>query len=284
MISAWAQRLVREVGRVRIVDVGARAIDGQDPVYEPLVASGAADLVGIEADDAACGRLRARYPGGTFHAATAGDGSERTLHLCRMRSKSSIFPPNPACAELFQTFGHGMEVDETRTVRTVPIDSIDGVAGADWLTMDVQGAEKIVLEGGSRTAAGLGALQLEMEFVEQYAGQPLFGDVDCEVRRHGLVFHRFTGFGTRAWRPMMVGGDPTAGIHQWLWADAVYVAAPARWPELSAAKLSRTAVVMHEIYGSWDLAYALLAHLDAREGSNKAAAYLDTLQGTPAAA
>lgn len=276
--------LVAEAGPVRVVDVGARAVPGYAPPYEALAAAGLVELVGIEPDEPACAELRARYPGGRFHAVAAGDGSRRTLHLCRMRSKSSLFPPNLTCAGLFQTFGHGMEVETKRAVTTVRLDSLDDARDADWLTMDVQGAEGLVLEGAAELLATLGVLQLEVEFVEQYAGQPLFGDLDVRIRRAGLMFHRFLGYGTRAWRPMIVDGDPTAGVHQWLWSDAVYVAHPVRWASLSSAKLLKTALVMHGAYGSWDLAYALCAHVDARDGGGRAAAYLAALQEEPAAA
>jgi len=43
------------------------------------------------------------------------------------------------------------------------------------------------------------------------------------VRRHGFMLHTMLDVGSRAFRPLVVNNNPSAGLRQWLWTDAVYV-------------------------------------------------------------
>src|SRR5436190_1490985 len=62
----------------------------------------------------------------------------------------------------------------------------------------------------------------EVEFVEMYKGQPLFADVDAEMRRQGFCLHFLGPSMGPAFRPFAPNGDPWKGVRQALWTDAVY--------------------------------------------------------------
>lgn len=237
-------------------------------------------VTGLDPDQEGCAELRVRHPEGQFLPVAAGDGFRHTLYVCQLASRSSLFAPNVPLCSRFRGFSAGHEVVERRLVETVRLDDPDAVGAPDWLTMDVQGAERMVLEHGRSRLGSVLVAQLEVEFVPQYWGQPLFGDVDEEARRHRWMFHRFLGYGTRAWMPMLVGDDALRGVHQWLWADAVYVAQPDRWESLTAAQLRKLAVIMHVGYHSWDVSCAVLTELDRREGSQLAASYISLFENT----
>jgi len=279
MIDPAIRAILRD-RRIAVVDIGARAIPGHDPCYRALVEAGLADLIAFDADAQACADLEACYPGARIVAAAVGDGGEHRLHRTEMASKSSLFPPNAAVAALYQTFEQGMHVEACETVRTVRLD--DMLAGPpDLVTMDIQGGEAMAIAGGTRSFAGALMVETEVEFVEQYRGQPLFGDIDCALRALGLVFHRFTGYATRAMRPVLIGDDPTRGVNQWLWADAVYYADPLHWDALPPPRLRALAALMHHAHQSWDVAYAALAAADRQDGDDSAAHYLAALHGQP---
>lgn len=284
MIDPVIAALVGE-RRIAVVDIGARAIPGHDPHYRVLVEAGLAELAAFDADPAACAELTALYPAARIVAAAVGDGRDHRLYRTEMASKSSLFPPNPAVADLYQTFAEGMRVETSETLATVRLD--EAVAGAfggnppDLITMDIQGGEAMAIAGGPRSFAGALMVETEVEFVEQYRGQPLIGDIDCALRALGLVFHRFTGYATRAMRPVLIGDDPTRGVNQWLWADAVYYADPLRWDELPPQRLRTLAALMHHAHQSWDVAYAALAAADRQDGEATADRYLAALRGDP---
>jgi hypothetical protein len=77
-------------------------------------------------------------------------------------------------------------------------------------------------------------------------------------------------------KPIRVG-IPDAGLNQRLWADAVYTRAPLGFAALPVDKLRKLAVVLHDIYHSYDLAYLSLAAADRRDGGSLAQRYFNQL-------
>jgi hypothetical protein len=60
----------------------------------------------------------------------------------------------------------------------------------DVVKLDTQGSELDVLRGATEALATVRLLEVEVEFNEMYAGQPLFGDVDRYLRARGFVLWR----------------------------------------------------------------------------------------------
>ena len=99
------------------------------------------------------------------------------------------------------------------------------------------------------------------------------------------MFHHFAGHAGRALKPLMFSGEPFRGFGQWLWADAVYVRDLTAFAKLSAEKLIRLAVILHEVYRAYDMAALALQHYDAQTGVRIQPAYLASLaRGSSAAA
>ncbi len=102
---------------------------------------------------------------------------------------SSLYPPNTAMLEKFQQLGEVTRVVRTERVRTQRLDDLAEVADADWLKMDVQGADLSVIKGAQRVLREVVMVQSEVEFVPLYLGQPLFAEVDQAMRRSGFSSH-----------------------------------------------------------------------------------------------
>jgi len=274
----FIENLLADTGQVQVLDIGARQTPNNPPPYQKLLEAGHIRLTAIDADelDYQFGTSRSHDIRGLNMI--IGDGKAHKFYQCIMPSKSSLFEPNQACTDLFQTFSYGSEITGSRDVKTCRMDDIPDLGIVDWLVMDIQGAEDMVLKGGPETLKNTMVLQSEFEFVEQYKGQPLFGEVDCEIRKHNFQFHSFLGYGTRTWAPMTIDNDPVKGVNQWLWADAVYVKHPEYWVNIESKNLIKLAIIMHDAYQSWDLAHALLTHVDKRNNSSIAASYIEQLQ------
>jgi hypothetical protein len=175
---------------------------------------------------------------------------------------SSLFAPNAALLEHFAHLPELLDVVGEETVETVRLDDIPEASGAEFVKLDVQGAELAVIEGAHRVLGSALAVHCEVEFVPLYEGQPLFGDIDRAMRQRGYDFHRFVDVQGRSFAPLVLRQQPHVAMSQMLWADAVYVRSLFALHHLNRDQLIKLALIMHEIYGSFDLAARCLRVCD----------------------
>jgi FkbM family methyltransferase len=259
---------------IEILDVGAAI--GETPSYQGLVDAGRACVTGFEPNAEECRRLNEAY-GGThrFYPHFVGDGQPAVFHETNWVLTGSLLEPNTPLLQKFQNL-HEVTVPVARhAVATVRLDDLEDLPSIDFVKIDIQGGELAVFRNALRTLAGTVAIQTEVEFVEMYKRQPMFADVDIFLRDRGFQFHTFTGFGTRAFKPVVVGGNINLGLRQYLWSDAIYVRDWMKLDQFSPQKLAKYAVIANDILYSFDLAHLVLTALDRQTGGNLASRYLD---------
>ena len=269
---------------VRVLDIGAMA-EGND-CYQPLVEQGLAEVTGFEPSDASRARLNARSGPYRYLANFLGDGNDATFHETRYPGCSSLFEPDPAMINLFNTIGAepgtgNFSVTATSTVPTTRLDDVTEVGRVDYLKIDVQGAELLVLENATRTLEDVLVLETEVEFVPLYKQQCLFGDLHRFLHDHGLLMHKLIEIAGRPFRPLQ-GPNPFVPLSQLLWADAVFVRDFTRLERYSSDQLLRAALVLNDVYQSIDLVHLLLVEHDRRRRGGLAARYIAALQKLPA--
>ena len=270
-------RVFSDIPPLKIVDVGASPIDG-DPPYKPLHDAGLAHVVGFEpARDQYQALIDLDLPNTTFLPDAVGDGSDGTLNICAVPGMTSMFEPYRAVLEQFQGFGEWSRVVSREAMRTVRLDDVDATAGMDYLKVDVQGGELAVFKGGRERLESGVMVHTEVQFVPFYEDQPLFAELDQELRGAGYWLHRFLPIKSRVLKPMVVNQDPYAGMSQHLWGDAVFVKRFVDFPKLEPAALLKIALLAHDLYASYDLALLALKTLDEMEGSNRHDTYLTQL-------
>jgi FkbM family methyltransferase len=264
--------------RVKVVDIGANPIDS-DPPYAAMLRAGDAEVVGFEPNPAALAVLDQRKgPLERYFPQAVGDGGRHLLHICQAPGMTSLLEPDPAVLSLFHGFPEWGRVLATEPVGTVRLDDVPETAGADLLKLDIQGAELMVLRHAEARLRDAVVIQAEVEFLPLYKGQPLFSEMELFLRDRGFILHRFFPTVSRAVQPMMVNGDPYAGLGQLVWADAVFIRDLLRPALLSDRQLLAMAAILHDAYGAYDIAFRLLAERDRRGGAADAAAYLAGLQ------
>jgi len=271
------------VPRLTVVDAGAMDA-GELPVYQALVHEGLADVVGFEPVTEECDKLNKRASANVapddpmtqgqqrFLAVALGGGERGEFRQCSQAMTSSMLEPNLALLSQFHLLEEVTTVVARCEMATKRLDDLlPELPGGrvDFIKLDVQGYELAVLQGAEDALRGAVAVHTEVEFVEMYKGQPLFADVDAHLRARGFVFHRFFGVKGAPARPMTLPlAEPP--YSQQLWADAVYVRAlwsPGSLASLSSVQLLRMALVLHEIYLSYDAAHGVLSVLDTMVAS-----------------
>jgi FkbM family methyltransferase len=259
-------------GKVQVIDVGAMDLGGE--IYDPLVKAGIASVLGFECVQAECDKLNAMARESRAYLPYAiGDGTVRAFHECNFPMTSSLLEPNSGLLDRFQNLENLTQVVKKHMFATKRLDDIPQITGADFLKLDVQGAELDVLNGGDRVLAEALVVHTEVEFVEMYKGQPLFAEVDQRLRKSGFVFHKFTGISGRTFKPLIANNDINMSTGQMLWADAVYVKDFMALDRLPPEKLLRLAVILHLVYESCDLAMQALVAYDRQSSASVAQNY-----------
>ena len=250
-----------------LVDVGARG--GLRSSWVP--AQRHLRLIGFEPEKGEHGQLvdrtGAQTAPSTFLDVALHDRSGSVqLYVARDRGLSSIFEPDRAFLNSFP------EADrfETTEIQHVQADTLDnqllahGVSDIDFVKVDTQGSELLVLQGASRAleSSAVG-VEVEVEFAPIYKGQPLFADVDQFLRGKGyLLFDLRPCYWKRT-----VGRDIGGPHGQIIWADALYLksltalraAISQLDPGLRKGKLLK-ALSVCLLYGYYDFALEIARH------------------------
>ncbi|MCM2474777.1 FkbM family methyltransferase [Rhizobium sp. CG5] len=264
-----------EIGSpIDVVDVGA-SLGGKKTVYHGIAEKGWAAVVGFEPSAVELEKLDAqKKPYERYFPYFVGNGETQTFYETNWPLTSSLFEPNPELLSKFNNLNEVCQITGTHAVATKRIDDIAEIANIDLFKLDIQGAELSVLQNGLTKLKDALVVQVEVEFVELYKGQPFFADVDLFMRKQGFQFHTFYSTGTLAFKPLLVGKSVNRGLRQHLWADAVYVRDWLRPESMSSEKLRKCALILGECYGSFDLAHLLLQDHDRLFGSDFAGPYL----------
>ena len=145
--------------------------------------------------------------------------SEKTLslHLCKKPQVSSLYEPN---SEILNKFPDSKRFDvvETAIVDCVSLDSLN-LPKIDFLKIDIQGAENDVLKGASSMLNSVLGLELEVEFIEIYKEQPLFGDICKTLSKNGFEFIDFVNL--QRWERGAHNGHG-----QCIFGDALFLKSP----------------------------------------------------------
>jgi hypothetical protein len=133
----------------------------------------------------------------------------------------------------------------------------------DFVKVDTQGSELPILKGAGDylTESNIG-IEVEVEFLPLYQGQPLFADVDIFLRAQG---YELFDLSRHFWRRTGTPGDKGCFRGQLVYADALYFVSAERFESVLANyqdEQARTekfirAIAVILIYGYYDYALHL---------------------------
>lgn len=279
-VRAWFDFLDLEKPLV-CLDVGALSLQGETEPWVHWAHEGCAEVLGFEPLANECDQLnlKAKASGASIRYLpwALGDGKKHTLHITNEPMTSSLFPPARSTVDLFPGLGELMQVANRTEAQTRRLDDIPEARGADFLKLNVQGAELMILTNAIEVLRSVSVIQCEVEFLELYEGQPLLADIDSFLRSQGFCFHRFEHTMGRPFKPLRMHNNPLCNISQDLWGDAIYIRDFRNLEKWSDRHLQAAIFVLHEKYCSVDIALLLLRELDKRHLSDLSNAYIMSL-------
>ena len=275
--SFWRE-LIDDDYKVKIIDIGAAEGEGYSPSYQKLLDLGLASIVGFEPNKESCAYLNQKKEDGSIYLPYfIGDGEIGTFYETNWPPTGSLYKPNTELLEKFNNLNEVTILKKEHQVQTHRLDDIPEIKKADFLKMDIQGAELKALKNGVNLLNKALILQVEVEFVEMYKDQPLFSDVDSFLRSKGFQFHCFDGLMGRTLKPIVKNNDRNEEINQVLWADAFYVRDWMNLKTLTREQLITYAILTYFLLGSIDLTHFILSHLDEVYNSNFSEKFLEIL-------
>jgi len=160
---------------IRIVDVGAQSLGAGTHPYDGLLKICDPEIIGF---DPLAQRLLERAESEPSSRLTllpyaVGDGGTYTFYVNNEDANSSFFPLD----ELHNArFNH---ISQLRTVQTTQmttrrLDEVLPEGPVDFLKLDTQGAELMILKGAERTLSQTATVHCEVMFSAMYVGEPLF--------------------------------------------------------------------------------------------------------------
>jgi FkbM family methyltransferase len=157
-----------------------------NPQTLPLCRTAAAGLTGVELVERAVSDV---------------DGKVSFFAIDPERTETTWPDGNPGASSLLRASGkYPLEryVQREIGVESTRLDTfldLRNVATVDLLWLDIQGAELMALRGAGERLRDVKLVHAEVEFLEIYSGQPLFGEVRRYLRDHGFLFVGFTAYG-----------------------------------------------------------------------------------------
>jgi hypothetical protein len=239
-----------------VVDIGVAAID-TPPSYRSMLEAGLCSVVGFDPQTQFWPKKSSNL---TILPDVVGDGRPAKLHVFSAPGMTSVLAPEYAMLNALSPEAAGGpswgKVIHTEDVQTRRLDDIEAVTAIDFLRMDAQGSELMILQGAQRKLADTVAVQTEVSFTELYVGQPMFGDIHNFLAAQGFIFHTFTEFQVRT-----IGPSRGKGRHI-IQADAVYVKDFRDMRGWSYEQLQHMALIARYCFQSDDLAHRCTRRLE----------------------
>ena len=266
-----------------IIEIGAvQTKNEKEPFYELLDYFPESRIIGFEIEKAVCEKMNSQsLKGVKYYPYALGKANEkRKLYITQHPMCCSLYKPNEEFIKLYNNFEIAYLKKETE-IDTISLDYfIDkhDVGNIDFIKIDVQGAELDIFKGGSKALKNVLKIVCEVEFVQHYENQPLFGDVCNYLSQHDIMFNKFLGLAGRALKPIMLNNDPNIPS-QHIWSDAVFVHHIQKIHNLSDIQLIKLSLLAC-VYYSLDLTFYCLSEYDKRNSSSFAKDWMSKISNS----
>ncbi len=249
-------KLIRLEEPVRIADVGANPLFYDAP-YKALLESGLCTVIGFEPQKAAFDKLQAQKgPNESYLNSAVGDGSVRTFYDYKSDGLGSLFPIDQRIEKNITWMKNRSELNARIDIKTVRMDDLEEIGEIDFLKIDIQGGELMVLQNARHSLSKAIATQIEMRFLRIYEGEPCFGEVDCELHAQGFEIHGVDGKLMQMKSPHSQTQALRGNVaRQLLDHDFFYIRNLRSLEKLESLQLKKLALLSDGVFNSFDPAF-----------------------------
>lgn len=238
--------------RIGLVDIGASG--GLEPRWHSIRRNIKAFL--FEVDERSHQELRsADYVDEIFPVGLGVSETSASLNLCRKPGASSLLSPRRSFLSRFPN-AERFDVITRETVNLSTLDKclLERWQDCEFIKIDTQGTELDILRGGAALLDhSIIGLEVEVEFLQLYEEQPLFGDVCSYLEKKGYEFLDFVNI--RRWER-----DQFTLFGQAVFGDGLFLRSPEIFSDILggltadvARSKARTYIAIVALYDHIDL-------------------------------
>ena len=266
-----------------IIEIGALKLNKEkESFYELLDYFPSSKIIGFEIEKEVCEKMNSEsLKGIKYYPYALGKANEkRKLYITQHPMCSSLYKPN----ETFKKLCNNLE--ETNLKDEIEIDTITldffiekhYIGNIDFIKIDVQGAELDIFKGASNALKNVLNIVCEVEFIDVYENQPLFGDICNYLSQYNLMFNKFLGLAGRAIKPVKLDNNLNKPS-QHMWSDAVFVHHILKIHDLNNIQLIKLSLLAC-VYYSLDLTFYCLSIYDKRNSTSFARDWMTKISDT----
>ncbi len=260
------------------IDIGAAG--GAHPLILPVASQTRCTL--FEPDEVSSRELKRWQRAGspfrkvTIHGtAVGGRDAACRLYLTKSRVNTSLLKPRKELVSRYRI--EGFRLDRVDPIRTRALDTVlfrnkrPTRRPGEFIKLDCQGAEYLVLQGARKTLESCVAIWCEVEFFRMYEKQRVFSDLDRFLRRKGFQLYGLYPNFVSAKNVDRRAADTEERI---VWADALYFLDPLESAAGGRAPSRRdidVLLVVAMLTGFFDFALELTGRYRAKDPEDRAA-------------
>lgn len=240
---------------LRIADVGANPVNVPD--YMDLLNMGGCEVWGFEPEPQAFAALQAQAgPQTHFVQRAIGKTGKGTFYPHRSTGLGSLLKiDKPSVTYLGRPGWHSNQGDGI-DMDLIAMDDIarDELPRPDVLKMDIQGGELDVLETAHDTLRDAIAVIPEVRFAQMYQNEPMWAEIDLELRQQGFVLHKMAAIKSVPVGNSMRGAMKSNHLrNQMVDGDAIYIRDPRGIAAWSDDQIKYLTIAAAGVFGSYDL-------------------------------
>lgn len=249
---------------IQICDIGASPVDETDFIEE-LLDNTDSRLIGFEPNENEFQKLDKNKKRRKYYNFGIGDGTEKTLNICKAAGMSSFLEPDINYLKNFHGFENWSKIVKKVKVKTKKLSEIED--NIDFFKIDVQGYESEIIKHGKDKIKNSLIINIETSPTPLYKNEKTFSSTIIELEKLGFNLHMFSKINTRSFKPIIFFKNPYIGLNHIHQLDCVLIKNLKFIETYNTSQLSKLILILFYSFKSYDLVDYLLKILDERNGS-----------------